>query len=114
MFDSQLTLSQDYERACQIYATVIRVVPHKQFTFAKLWINFARFEVRRLQLTATRKILERAIGMCPKEALFKRVVVVFVHGGTGGASFVPPAQLGLVLVQHPVGRDGRKGRLHGR
>ncbi len=49
----------------------IRVVPHKHFTFAKLWIKFARFEVRQLQLTAARKILGTAIGMCPKEALFK-------------------------------------------
>lgn len=58
-------------RARQIYETAIRVVPHKQFTFAKLWISFARFEVRQLQLAAARKILGTAIGMCPKEALFK-------------------------------------------
>ena len=32
---------------------------------------FARFEVRQLQLPAARKILGTAIGMCPKEALFK-------------------------------------------
>ena len=31
----------------------------------------ARFEVRRLDLTAARKILGTAIGMCPKEALLK-------------------------------------------
>lgn len=46
-------------------------MPHKQFTFAKLWITFARFEVRQLKLPAARKILGTAIGMCPKEALFK-------------------------------------------
>lgn len=32
---------------------------------------FAKFEVRRLELPAARKILGTAIGMCPKEALFK-------------------------------------------
>lgn len=32
---------------------------------------FARFEVRRLDLPAARKVLGAAIGMCPKEALFK-------------------------------------------
>lgn len=46
-------------------------MPHKQFTFAKLWLMFAKFEVRRLDLSAARKILGAAIGMCPKEALFK-------------------------------------------
>ncbi|PIL32658.1 hypothetical protein GSI_05362 [Ganoderma sinense ZZ0214-1] len=63
--------TKDYQRSRQIYETAIRVVPHKQFTFAKLWIMFARFEVRQLQLPAARKILGTAIGMCPKEALFK-------------------------------------------
>jgi len=32
---------------------------------------YAKFEVRRLELPAARKILGTAIGMCPKEALFK-------------------------------------------
>jgi crooked neck len=32
---------------------------------------FARFEIRRLNLPAARKILGAGIGMCPKEALFK-------------------------------------------
>ncbi|CCM05419.1 uncharacterized protein FIBRA_07636 [Fibroporia radiculosa] len=63
--------TKDYARARQVYETAIRVVPHKQFTFAKLWLMFARFEVRRLDLPAARKILGAAIGICPKEALFK-------------------------------------------
>ncbi|OCH90829.1 protein prenylyltransferase [Obba rivulosa] len=63
--------TKDYDRARQIYQTAIRLVPHKRFTFAKLWLMFARFEVRRLQLPAARKILGTAIGSCPKEALFK-------------------------------------------
>ena len=62
---------QDFDRARQIYQTAVQLVPHKQFTFAKLWIQFARFEVRRLDLPAARKVLGAAIGMCPKEALFK-------------------------------------------
>ncbi len=32
---------------------------------------FAKFEIRRLDLPAARKIMGTAIGMCPKEALFK-------------------------------------------
>ena len=46
-------------------------MPHKQFTFAKLWLMAAQFEVRRLDLPAARKMLGVAIGMCPKERLFK-------------------------------------------
>ncbi|TCD62659.1 NineTeen Complex (NTC) component [Steccherinum ochraceum] len=63
--------TKDYPRARQIYQTAVSLVPHKVFTFAKLWILYARFEVRRLDLPTARKILGTAIGMCPKEALFK-------------------------------------------
>lgn len=64
-------LYQDYDRTRQIYQTVLTLVPHKQFTFAKLWLTFAKFEIRQLDLPTARKILGTAIGMCPKEALFK-------------------------------------------
>ncbi|KAF8593770.1 protein prenylyltransferase, partial [Ceratobasidium sp. AG-I] len=63
--------TKDKTRARQIYTTAIKVVPHRQFTFAKLWIMAARFEIRQLDLMAARKLLGAAIGMCPKEALFK-------------------------------------------
>ncbi|KAG9316732.1 hypothetical protein JVU11DRAFT_2792 [Chiua virens] len=66
--------TKDYERARQVYRTTLDLVPHKQFTFAKLWIMAARFEVRRHDLPAARKILGSGIGMCPKEALFKGYV----------------------------------------
>ena len=64
-------MQQDYERARQIYRTALQVVPHKLFTFAKVWLMFAKFEVRRTDLAAARKLLGAAIGMCPKEKLFK-------------------------------------------
>jgi len=63
--------TKDFTRAREIYQTATQLVPHKHFTFAKLWLMFARFEVRRLNLPAARKILGTAIGMGPKEALFK-------------------------------------------
>ncbi|KAF8346034.1 pre-mRNA-splicing factor CLF1 [Amanita rubescens] len=63
--------TKEYDRTREIYRTALRLVPHKQFTFAKLWLMFAKFEIRRLDLPAARKIMGTAIGMCPKEALFK-------------------------------------------
>lgn len=50
---------------------MLSLIPHKQFTFSKAWIMSARFEVRRLDLPAARRLLGTGIGMCPKEALFK-------------------------------------------
>lgn len=63
--------TKDYDRAREVYKAAVALVPHKSFTFAKLWLNFAHFEVRRLDLPAARKVLGAAIGMCPKERLFK-------------------------------------------
>lgn len=73
--------SKDYDRTRQVYKTAIELVPHKQFTFAKLWILFARFEIRRMDLMAARKILGAAIGLCPKEALFKGYIQLELEVG---------------------------------
>ena len=85
------------ERARKVYLTALNLVPHKQFTFAKLWLQYAHFEIRQHNLDAARKSLGRAIGaalacvlarptccaltllvdgailsgMCPKDKLFK-------------------------------------------
>ncbi|KAF8882457.1 hypothetical protein BD779DRAFT_1612457 [Infundibulicybe gibba] len=77
-------VSTGYNRARQIYETAIKLVPHKQFTFAKLWLMFAKFEIRRIELTKARKIMGAAIGMCPKEALFKGYIDLEVESHTPG------------------------------
>ncbi|RKF62147.1 Pre-mRNA-splicing factor clf1 [Erysiphe neolycopersici] len=63
--------SKDIERARQIYLECLKLIPHKKFTFAKIWLLKAHFEVRQHNLTLARKTLGQAIGMCPKDKLFK-------------------------------------------
>ncbi|KAL8896545.1 MAG: hypothetical protein Q9192_003034 [Flavoplaca navasiana] len=63
--------NRDAERARQIYQECLKLIPHKKFTFAKIWIMKAQFEIRQMQLQAARKTLGQAIGMCPKDKLFK-------------------------------------------
>src|SRR6201996_7380061 len=58
--------TRDMDRAAQIYNEVMKLIPHKKFTFAKLWILKAQFELRREHLHAARKTLGQAIGLCPK------------------------------------------------
>ncbi|OSS45602.1 hypothetical protein B5807_09763 [Epicoccum nigrum] len=65
------SVTKDIARTRQIYQECIRLIPHKRFTFAKLWLMFAHFEIRQSQLTTARKLLGQAIGMCPKDKLFK-------------------------------------------
>ena len=63
--------NRDAERARQIYQECLKLIPHKIFTFAKLWLLKAQFEVRQMQIQNARKTLGQAIGMCPKDKLFK-------------------------------------------
>ncbi|KAF2706763.1 TPR-like protein [Pleomassaria siparia CBS 279.74] len=65
------TVSKDIEETRQIYQECLKLVPHKKFTFAKVWLMAANFEVRQGELTAARKLLGRSVGMCPKDKLFK-------------------------------------------
>ena len=68
--------TKDVERVRQIYEACIKLIPHKSFTFAKVWSLFAQFEVRQLNIDKARKILGTAIGMCPKEKLFKEYITL--------------------------------------
>ncbi|CEG63838.1 Putative Cell cycle control protein [Rhizopus microsporus] len=63
--------TQDMERTREIYEQCIKLIPHKKFTFAKIWLLYAQFEIRQLDVQKARKLLGRAIGICPKNKLFK-------------------------------------------
>lgn len=66
------------ENARNIWNRALKAIPHKNFTFAKIWISFAQFEIRNDPengLANARKILGRSIGqsstLMPKRKLFK-------------------------------------------
>lgn len=63
--------AKDIDRARQIYNECLKLIPHKKFTFSKVWLLKAQFEVRHMNLSAARKTLGQAIGMSPKDKLFK-------------------------------------------
>jgi len=62
---------EDFERTRQVYRAALDLIPHKRFTFAKMWLLAAQFEIRQKALTTARKILGTAIGKCPKDKLFR-------------------------------------------
>lgn len=68
--------AKDIERARQIYQECLRLIPHKKFTFAKLWLLKAQFDLRQMDLPAARKTLGQAIGMCPKDKLFRGYITI--------------------------------------
>ncbi|KAH7369094.1 pre-mRNA-splicing factor CLF1 [Plectosphaerella cucumerina] len=63
--------AKDIDRARQVYKVCLDLIPHKKFTFAKIWLLKAHFEIRQGELTTARKTLGMAIGMCPKDKLFR-------------------------------------------
>lgn len=51
------------KRARDVYKECLKVIPHKIFTFGKIWLEAAYLEVRDKDLAAARKLLGTAIGL---------------------------------------------------
>lgn len=54
-----------------MYQACLELLPHKKFTFAKMWLLYAQFEIRQKNLPLARRALGTSIGKCPKNKLFK-------------------------------------------
>lgn len=64
-------VAKDFDRTRQVYRACLDIIPHNRFTFAKVWIMYAHFEIRQRDLSSARRALGTAIGKCPKPKLFK-------------------------------------------
>ncbi|KAB0798184.1 hypothetical protein PPYR_09177 [Photinus pyralis] len=71
--------ARDFDRTRQVYKACLELLPHKLFTFSKMWLLFAQFEIRQKNLMAARKILGTAIGMCPRDKLFRGYIDVEIQ-----------------------------------
>ena len=69
-------LHGDVARAHQVYQEALKLIPHKKWTFAKIWIMKAQLSVRQGNLEAARKTLGQALGMCPKDKLFSAYIAM--------------------------------------
>ncbi|KAJ2715921.1 NineTeen Complex (NTC) component [Coemansia spiralis] len=70
------TVARDVERARQVYAGCLELVPHERFTFAKVWLQYAWFEIRQGNVGAARKALGQALGRCAKDKLFRGYIAL--------------------------------------
>lgn len=65
----------DIESCRSLYKRCLNeIIPHKNFTFSDIWIMYSEFEIRQNDLTLGRKILGRALGICPRPKLFTRYI----------------------------------------
>ncbi|XP_052275538.1 crooked neck-like protein 1 [Dreissena polymorpha] len=63
--------TEDMDKTREVYKACLDIIPHKKFTFAKIWLLFAQFELRQKNLVNARKVMGVAIGKCPKNKLFR-------------------------------------------
>ncbi|KAJ4835122.1 hypothetical protein Tsubulata_020181 [Turnera subulata] len=71
----------DVERARGVYKECLNQIPHKKFSFAKIWILAAEFEIRQLNLRGARQILGHAIGRAPKGKIFSKYIEIELQLG---------------------------------
>ncbi|CAH9122332.1 unnamed protein product [Cuscuta epithymum] len=73
--------AHDMERTRDVYRECLKLIPHKKFSFAKIWLLAAQFEIRQLRLNAARSILGTAIGKAPKDKIFKKYIEIELRLG---------------------------------
>jgi crooked neck len=61
------TETQDVSAARTVYRRCLDLIPHAQFSFSKIWVMYASFELRQMDLVAARKVLGSALGKAPKK-----------------------------------------------
>lgn len=49
--------NEDSDKVREVYKACLDVIPHKTFTFAKIWLLFAQFEIRQKSLQGARKVM---------------------------------------------------------
>eukprot|EP00029_Vermamoeba_vermiformis_P008695 TRINITY_DN4141_c0_g1_i1.p1 TRINITY_DN4141_c0_g1~~TRINITY_DN4141_c0_g1_i1.p1 ORF type:complete len:674 (+),score=177.55 TRINITY_DN4141_c0_g1_i1:181-2202(+) len=65
---------KDVERARAVYKACLNLIPHKVFTFAKIWVLYANLEIRQKNLTAARQIYGNALGQAPNDRIFNAYI----------------------------------------
>ncbi|KAG5568330.1 hypothetical protein H5410_064655 [Solanum commersonii] len=73
--------AQDTERTRHVYRECLKLIPHHKFSFAKIWLLAALFEIRQLRLKEARLLLGEAIGRVPKDKIFKKYIEIELHFG---------------------------------
>jgi crooked neck len=63
--------TRDTERVAAIYQAALKLIPHKKWTSAKMWLAYAQFQIRQMNIDGARKTLGQSLGMCPKTKLFR-------------------------------------------
>ncbi|XP_073127826.1 uncharacterized protein [Henckelia pumila] len=66
--------ARNVDRTRELYKSCLETIPHDKFSFGKIWLMAARFEIRQLDIDRARRILGSAIGRAPKDKIFKNYI----------------------------------------
>merc|ERR550514_32511 len=61
----------DLRRATEVCQSVLKIIPHKLFTFGKIWIFSAQLEIRKRNINKARTLFRDALNLCPKNKIFR-------------------------------------------
>ncbi|MCD7445870.1 hypothetical protein HAX54_015595 [Datura stramonium] len=73
--------AQDMEKTRDVYRECLKLVPHQKFSFAKIWLLSAQFEIRQVRLKDARLLLGEAIGRASKDKIFRKYIEIELHFG---------------------------------
>ncbi|KAF0755449.1 hypothetical protein AaE_004967 [Aphanomyces astaci] len=67
---------ESVEDARQVYQQCLAIVPHRSFTFSKLWVLYAKFLIRQRDVMGARRVLGEALGRCATTKLFRSYIAL--------------------------------------
>ncbi|KAF9616182.1 hypothetical protein IFM89_028958 [Coptis chinensis] len=73
--------AQDMDRTREVYKQCLNLIPHHKFSFAKIWLLAAQFEIRQKNLNGARKLFGNSIGRAAEEKIFKKYIEIEMQIG---------------------------------
>ncbi|KAA6390201.1 MAG: putative Pre-mRNA-splicing factor clf1, partial [Streblomastix strix] len=67
---------KDQPQAHTVLSECIERIPHKLFTFGKIWVLKAKLEIRMGRISDARKTLGRALGLHPKVSIYNKYIAI--------------------------------------
>ena len=58
----------------EIYKNILDLIPHKEFTFSKIWILATNFYIRQKNLDKVRKLFGISMGICPRKKIINSYI----------------------------------------
>jgi crooked neck len=74
IFEERIAKSPENTRG--VFHRLLSLIPHKKFTFSRVWVLYAYFEIRQDNLKAARTILGHALGTCPRSGIFDAYIEI--------------------------------------